>query len=120
MKPNFVSLGAACAALGIGLGAFGAHALRGQIAEAQLAIWETATRYWLAGSLGMAVFGVWSAKRVANAVPGWLLLTGSVLFSASLFGLALGAPRVLGAVTPLGGLCLIAGFLSFAWAARSR
>jgi uncharacterized membrane protein YgdD (TMEM256/DUF423 family) len=120
MKPNFVSLGALCAALGIGLGAFGAHALRGSVGEPQLALWETATRYWLIGALGMAVFGSWSAKREQSALPGWLLLAGSVLFSASLYALALGAPRILGAVTPLGGLGLITGFLSFAWAARSR
>jgi uncharacterized membrane protein YgdD (TMEM256/DUF423 family) len=120
MRVNFVSLGAACTALGIGLGAFGAHALRGQIAEAKLDIWETSTRYWLVGSLGMAVFGVWSGKHEHSPLPGWLLLGGSLLFSASLFALALGAPRVLGAVTPFGGLGLIAGFLSFAWAARSR
>jgi uncharacterized membrane protein YgdD (TMEM256/DUF423 family) len=123
MRANFVSVGSACAALGIGLGAFGAHALRGQISEAQLGLWETATRYFLVGALGMAVFGVWSSQHEQSHSPswaGWLLLAGSVLFSASLFALALGAPRVLGAVTPLGGLGLIAGFLSFAWAARSR
>ncbi|MES1178800.1 MAG: DUF423 domain-containing protein [Myxococcales bacterium] len=123
MKANFVSLGAVCAALGIGMGAFGAHALRGQIGEPQLGLWETATRYWLVGSLGLVVFGVWSGNREPSAAAswaGWLLLGGSVLFSASLFALALGAPRILGAVTPLGGLGLIMGFLSFAWAAHRR
>ncbi len=120
MRANFVSVGTVCAALGIGLGAFGAHALRGRIGEAQLGLWETATHYWLIGALGMVVFGLWRAKRELSALPGWLLLGGSVLFSASLFALALGAPRILGAVTPFGGLGLIAGFLSFAWAARSR
>jgi uncharacterized membrane protein YgdD (TMEM256/DUF423 family) len=120
MRANFVSVGAACAALGIGLGAFGAHALRGSIGEAQLGLWETATRYWLVGALGMTVFGLWHSKREQSALPGWLLLGGSLLFSASLYALALGAPRILGAVTPFGGLGLIAGFSSFAWAARSR
>lgn len=120
MRPNFVSLGALCAALGIGLGAFGAHALRGHVTDAELGLWETATRYWLVGSLGQLLFGSWRRERAVSAVPGWLLLAGSVLFSASLYGLALGAPRILGAVTPLGGLGLIGGFLSFAWLARSR
>jgi len=119
MRPNFVSWGTTCAALGIGLGAFGAHGLRASIGEAQLVLWETATRYWLIGALGMTLFGVWHAKREHSALPGWLLFAGSVLFSASLYALALGAPRVVGAVTPFGGLGLIAGFLSFAWAARS-
>ncbi len=66
MKPNFVSLGAACAALGIGLGAFGAHGLRGVIGESQLALWETATRYWLVGALGLLLFG-YSGARARRA-----------------------------------------------------
>ena len=118
MRANFITIGAACAALGVGLGAFGAHALRGNIAEAQLGLWEPATRYWLTGSLGMTLFGLWQTKREQSAWPGWLLLGGSVLFSFSLYALALGAPRVLGAITPFGGLGLISGFLGFAWAAR--
>ncbi|MEI9935651.1 MAG: DUF423 domain-containing protein [Pseudomonadota bacterium] len=120
MKPNFISLGAACAAMGVGLGAFGAHGLRGVIGEAQLGSWETATRYWLVGALGMLLFGVFQRTHEKNPAPGWLLLLGSTLFSTSLYALALGAPRVLGAITPLGGLGLIAGFLSFAWSARQR
>jgi uncharacterized membrane protein YgdD (TMEM256/DUF423 family) len=120
MKPNFISLGAACAALGVGLGAFGAHGLRGVIGEAQLVLWETATRYWLLGAVGMLLFGVFQSTRARSAAPGWLLLLGSTLFAASLYGLALGAPRGLGALTPLGGLGLIAGFISFAWTARQR
>lgn len=120
MKPNFISLGATCAALGVGLGAFGAHGLRGVIGEAQLGLWETATRYWLVGALGLVLFGVSQNSHEKSAVPGWLLLSGSTLFAASLYALALGAPRALGAITPLGGLGLITGFLSFAWTARRR
>src|SRR4051812_3788202 len=120
MRANFVSLGAIGAALGIALGAFAAHGLRGHLAEAELALWETATRYWLVGSLGLLVFGAWRAKTQASPLPGWLLLAGSVLFSTSLYALALGGPRILGAITPFGGLSLMAGFLSFAWAARAN
>ena len=118
MKPNFISLGAACAALGVGLGAFGAHGLRGMIGEAQLGWWETGTRYWLVGALGISLFGVFRGKRDTSALPGWLLLVGSVLFAGSLYAMALGAPRAFGALTPLGGLGLIAGFVGFAWVAR--
>lgn len=118
MKPNFVSIGAACAALGIALGAFAAHALRGAVSEAALALWETGTRYWLVGALGMLLFGLFQSKRPTSAAPGWLLLAGSALFAFSLYALALGGPRAIGAVTPLGGLCLMAGFSSFAWLAR--
>ena len=118
MTANFVSIGAVCAALGIVLGAFGAHALRGAIGDPQLILWETATRYWLTGSAGMILFGLFRASRAGSSLPGWLLLGSSVLFAASLYALALGAPRAIGAATPLGGLGLISGFLSFAWLAR--
>jgi uncharacterized membrane protein YgdD (TMEM256/DUF423 family) len=117
VKPNFVAIGAACAAVGVALGAFGAHALRGIVGPAELALWETATRYWFIGAFGMVLFGLFSLKperAQAAAYPGWLLLAGSVLFAGSLYALALGAPRVLGAITPFGGLGLIAGFVSFA------
>ena len=120
MKVNFISIGAGCAAIGVVLGAFGAHALRGSASEAGLALWETATRYWFIGALGMLGFGLFQAQRASNPTPGWLLLLGSTLFSASLYALALGAPRILGAVTPVGGLGLILGFSSFAWAARCQ
>jgi uncharacterized membrane protein YgdD (TMEM256/DUF423 family) len=122
MKANFVSIGAASAALGILLGAFGAHGLHGVVGEAGLAVWETATRYWLVGALGMVLFGLFRSghERERSPWPGFLLLGGSTLFSASLYALALGAPGVIGAVTPFGGLGLMAGFLSFAWSARKH
>lgn len=117
MKPNFVSIGAGCVALGIVLGAFAAHALRGSLGASELALWETGTHYFFIGSLGMLLFGV-SRANERGSLPGWLLLAGSVLFAGSLYALALGAPRAVGAVTPFGGLGLIAGFLSFVRAAR--
>jgi uncharacterized membrane protein YgdD (TMEM256/DUF423 family) len=119
MKPNFVSIGAACAALGVALGAFGAHELRSHASELQVALWETATRYWFIGSLGMLGFGLFRERRAGGSLSGWLLLGGSLLFSASLYGLALGAPRMLGAVTPFGGALLIAGFICFSLCART-
>jgi len=118
MRPNFVSLGAAGAALGVALGAFAAHGLRGVLGEQQLGWWETGTRYWLVGSLGCCLFGLFHEKRGTTALPGWLLLAGSALFAGSLYAMALGAPRAVGAITPLGGLGLIAGFASFSWFAR--
>ena len=120
MRANFTSLGAACAAVGIALGAFGAHGLRGMIGPSELALWETATRYWLVGSLGMCLFGLFQGARPRSAAPGFLLLLGSTLFAGSLYALALGAPRAVGAITPLGGIALLSGFLSFAWLARQR
>jgi len=120
MKANFISIGTGCAACGVALGAFGAHALRGSVGEAGLALWETATRYWFIGALGMLGFGLLQRQRPVSPLPGVLLLLGSTLFSASLYALALGAPSILGALTPFGGLGLILGFSGFAWAARGR
>ena len=120
-KANFIALGAALAAIGVALGAFGAHSLKAVLAAPELAIWETATRYWLFGSLGVLAFGLFRQSRPeARAYPGALLGVGTLLFGLSLYALALGAPRWLGAVTPFGGAGLIAGFIAFACAARQR
>ena len=120
MKPSFISIGAGCAALGVALGAFGAHALRGMVGPSELALWETATRYWFIGALGMLLFGLFQRGSERGSLAGWFLLAGSTLFAGSLYALALGAPRVLGAVTPFGGAGLIAGFVCFAISARKR
>jgi uncharacterized membrane protein YgdD (TMEM256/DUF423 family) len=116
--PNFVALGAALAAFGIMLGAFGAHALRSVASTEQLGWWETAARYFLTGALGMLAFGLWRRQAPGNPLAGWALLAGMTLFSGSLCAMALGAPRWFGAITPFGGLGLIAGFLLFALEAR--
>jgi uncharacterized membrane protein YgdD (TMEM256/DUF423 family) len=120
VRPNFVSIGAACAALGVVLGAFGAHALRGTVGPAELLLWETATRYFFIGAFGLLLFGLFQRKSEHGSLAGWLLLAGSTLFAGSLYALALGAPRGVGAVTPFGGLGLIAGFVSFAILAARR
>ncbi len=118
MKPSFISIGAATAALGVALGAFGAHALRGRVDERALATWETATRYLFIGALGTVLFGLFRRQTPGGSLAGWFLLAGSALFAGSLYALALGAPRVLGLVTPFGGASLIAGFVCFALGAR--
>jgi uncharacterized membrane protein YgdD (TMEM256/DUF423 family) len=101
------------------LGAFGAHALKAQLSAEALSIWQTAVQYhfWHALALlavALAGSGPWFK------VSAWLLIAGLFLFSGSLYALALGAPRGLGMVTPLGGLALILGWLAFAVAAIRR
>jgi uncharacterized membrane protein YgdD (TMEM256/DUF423 family) len=101
------------------LGAFGAHALKAQLSAEALSIWQTAVQYhfWHALALlavALAGSGPWFK------VSGWLLIAGLFHFSGSLYALALGAPRGLGMVTPLGGLALILGWLAFAVAAIRR
>jgi uncharacterized membrane protein YgdD (TMEM256/DUF423 family) len=120
MKPNFISVGATCLALGIALGAFGAHGLRDRVGAPELALWETATRYFVIGAFGVLLYGLFDRKSERSAWPGWLLLVGCALFAGSLYALALGGPHILGLVTPFGGLGLITGFLSFALTARRR
>jgi len=109
-------------ALATALGAFGAHALRSQLAPERLQLWETAVRYHFLQSLGLLGIGLAlrllgpdSAAALRGAAA--LSLTGVLLFSGSLYALALGAPRGVGVLTPLGGLAWIAAWLLFAWGA---
>ncbi len=109
-------------ALATALGAFGAHALRSQLAPERLQVYETAVRYQFLNALGLLAIGVLSRSVDAGLLRGsaWLLLGGIILFSGSLYLLALGAPRGLGAITPLGGLLLIAGWLLFVFTVWQR
>jgi uncharacterized membrane protein YgdD (TMEM256/DUF423 family) len=119
MSPNWIFLGALCAALAVVAGAFGAHALAARLDPHALALWETAARCLLYGGLALALVGLLGRQGARQGVAGagWCLLLGSAIFSGTVGALALGAPRWLGAVTPFGGLLLIVGFLWFAWAA---
>jgi len=102
----------------VGIGAFGAHALAGRLTPDLTAIFETAARYHMYHTLGL--LGVaWALSRWPNgsALPwaGWLFIAGTTIFSGSLYALALTGARWLGAVTPVGGVCLLTGWASFAW-----
>ncbi|MFL6291610.1 MAG: DUF423 domain-containing protein [Thermoanaerobaculia bacterium] len=115
---NWIFLGALGGALAVVLGAFGAHALAARLDARSLELWETAARYLMYGSVALILVGLYGqpgAKRVDGA--GWCLLLGSVIFSGTVAALALGGPRILGAITPIGGTLMIVGFLLFAWAA---
>jgi uncharacterized membrane protein YgdD (TMEM256/DUF423 family) len=116
---SWIFLGALLAAASVAAGAFGAHALAARLEPRELALWETAARYLMYGALSLILLGLFGRQGAARGVDGagWCLLAGSVIFSGTVFALALGAPRWLGAVTPIGGTLLIAGFLVFAWAA---
>ena len=98
---------------GVGLGAFGAHALRGRLDAYHLDIWRTATTYQMVHALGLIavawLLGVSPDPKVR--IAGWLMLAGILIFSGSLYALCLTGIKVLGAVTPIGGLCFI-----IAWA----
>jgi uncharacterized membrane protein YgdD (TMEM256/DUF423 family) len=109
-------------ASGVILGAFGAHALRASLdASAMKEVWETASRYQLLHAAALAGLAGWlKTPSPGSAAAFWavrMFVTGTLLFSLSLYLLALGAPRWIGAVTPLGGLALIAGWILAACAA---
>jgi uncharacterized membrane protein YgdD (TMEM256/DUF423 family) len=98
-------------------GAFGAHALRGQLQPERLQVWETAVRYQFFQSLGLIGVGLTlrSVDSGALRAAATLIVVGVVLFCGSLYALSLGAPRAVGVVTPLGGLAWIGGWLLFVW-----
>lgn len=105
-------------ALGVALGAFGAHALRTRLDPQMLAVWQTAVQYHLVHALAAVVIGFagmhWQSGWLAGA--GWLLLAGVLVFSGSLYLLAFTGIRTLGAITPFGGVAFILGWLLLAWA----
>jgi len=119
MERTFVALGALSALASVAAGAFGAHALRSRLAPELLAAFETGARYQMFHALGLLAVA-WAGERwpgPAAAWAGWLFLAGTVVFSGSLYLLALTGARWLGAVTPLGGAAFLAGWLALAWAA---
>lgn len=103
----------------VALGAFGAHALRDVFDARSAELWHTAVSYhfWHALALGLAMFALPGRARRVSAVA---FGVGIVLFSGSLYALALGAPRWFGAITPLGGVAFIAGWIALGFAFTSR
>ncbi|HQV68707.1 MAG TPA: DUF423 domain-containing protein [Thermoflexales bacterium] len=122
MDRKFFAIGCALAALAVAAGAFGAHGLRGMIDESALANWETAARYQMYHAVGLMAVGYACAafKRKLAGVAGWLFIVGIVLFSGSLYALSLSGLRILGAITPLGGVAFIAGWICLALAAMRK
>lgn len=107
-------------ALGVGLGAFGAHALRMRLDPAMLAVWQTGVQYHLVhamGALVVAMLALTQPEMRLLCAACALLLLGVLLFSGSLYVLALSGARWLGVITPLGGVAFIAGWLTLAIAA---
>ncbi|MFU8821145.1 MAG: DUF423 domain-containing protein [Gammaproteobacteria bacterium] len=115
----FVVLGALFAGLGVAAGAFGAHALRSQLEPRMLEVFETAARYQMYHAL--ALFAVaWLVQQTqaqAAQLAGWAFVAGILLFSGSLYAMALTGVRVLGAITPIGGVAFIVGWCALAVAA---
>lgn len=128
MERLFIALSGIFGATAVGLGAFGAHGLRPWLeANAddpaqRLGWWETAAHYHLAHAVAIAICA-WLVTRgaaIAPKIAGFAFALGILLFSGTLYAMALGAPRILGAVTPLGGLAMIVGWTALALSALRK
>jgi uncharacterized membrane protein YgdD (TMEM256/DUF423 family) len=117
MERKVFVAGSILAGLGVAFGAFGAHSLKAAVSPEMLAVFETGVRYQMyhgLGLLGLAwAISRWPEKRLATAA--WLLVAGTVVFSGSLYILVLTGTRWFGAITPIGGVALIAGWGLTAW-----
>ncbi len=120
MDRLFLMLGALSGAISVAAGAFGAHALRERLEPRLLEVFETAARYQMYHALALIAVA-WVATRTQGTLvsaSGWLFVAGTVLFSGSLYAMTFTGIRALGAITPFGGVCFIAGWLCLALAAR--
>ena len=117
---GWIAVAAVLGLSAVACGAFGAHGLRARVGPDQLAAWQTAAHYQLVHSAVLLAIALYGAGGRALGPAPWLLAAGMLLFSGSIYALVLGGPRWLGPVTPLGGLCLLAGWASLLWLARGR
>jgi uncharacterized membrane protein YgdD (TMEM256/DUF423 family) len=114
----FWVLGCFFGMLGVAAGAFGAHALRERLPDNMLAIFETGVRYQMYHALALLAVALLLTRVPSSAgvAAGWLFTAGIVIFSGSLYVLVLSGVRWLGAITPLGGVAFLVGWLLLAWA----
>jgi uncharacterized membrane protein YgdD (TMEM256/DUF423 family) len=118
MDRLFFVLGSVSGFLAVALGAFGAHALKTRLNPDMLAAFEAGVRYQMYHAFALLAVG-WAQTRWPGPVldaSGWLFVTGTIVFSGSLYALSLSGVRWLGAITPIGGAALLAGWLCLAWA----
>jgi uncharacterized membrane protein YgdD (TMEM256/DUF423 family) len=112
MDRTFLFIGALLGFLGVMFGAFGAHALRSRLSPEMLAVFETGVRYQMYHALALLLTAALAPRFPGKAIvaAGWLFVTGIVLFSGSLYLLAVTGVTVLGAITPIGGVAFLAGW----------
>jgi uncharacterized membrane protein YgdD (TMEM256/DUF423 family) len=119
---NLIGAGASLAFVGVALGAFGAHALQAQLSAEMLAVYQTGVQYHLPHAVAVVLIGVLALQMPAARllpVAGWLMCAGVVVFSGSLYALSVSGVRMLGAITPIGGVALLAAWAMVAYAAAT-
>jgi uncharacterized membrane protein YgdD (TMEM256/DUF423 family) len=109
MERVFYIIGSVSAFLAVALGAFAAHGLKGRLSQDMINVFDVGVRYQLYHALALL------AVRGEVTAAGWLFLAGTVIFSGSLYLLSLTGVRWLGAITPIGGVAFLLGWLSLAW-----
>jgi uncharacterized membrane protein YgdD (TMEM256/DUF423 family) len=116
---NWLAIAAVNLATAVMFGAFAAHPLKTRLSVEQLGWWHTATEYFFYNALGLLVIGalIRTLPTLELRFPAALLQIGIIIFCGSLYAMALGAPRWFGAITPIGGLAFIFGWLLLAWSA---
>ena len=122
MDRLFFGLGGLSAFISVAAGAFATHALRSRLSPESLTVFETAARYQMYHALALLAVS-WASSHwpgLLLKVAGWCFVVGTVLFSGSLYTLALTGVRWLGAITPLGGVAFLTGWLCLATSAWSR
>ncbi len=114
----FLSLGAISGALAVLIGAFGAHGLKDKLCEKMLVVYKTGVEYHFYHTLALLAIGLLSLyyKSALLTASGWSMVAGIVIFSGSLYALSISGVRGLGAITPIGGLCFIIGWVLLAGA----
>ena len=115
MKSPLLAAGALNALIAVAAGAFAAHGLRARLEPRALEIFETGARYQMYHALGIILCALLATGSAQTA--GWILQVGIVVFSGSLYALALTDVKILGAITPIGGLAFLAGWAYLAWGA---
>ncbi|MBL0891598.1 MAG: DUF423 domain-containing protein [Gemmatimonadaceae bacterium] len=121
MERTFLMFGALSGAIAVAAGAFGAHALQSRVEPRLVEVFETGARYQMFHALALLAVA-WAATRFPGSLTtasGWLFVAGTVIFSGSLYAMTFTGIRALGAITPIGGVCFIAGWLCLALAARN-
>jgi uncharacterized membrane protein YgdD (TMEM256/DUF423 family) len=116
-RSPLIALGALNAAVAVGAGAFAAHGLRERLDARALEVFETGARYQMYHAIAIILAGVLASSTRGAQTAGWIFQAGIVLFSGSLYVLAVTGVKGLGAVTPLGGVAFLAGWLWLAWSA---
>jgi len=118
IKSPFITLGAALAFFAVAFGAFGAHALKESLTAYSLGIYHTAVNYQMWHAIGLIIIGIVYQLKPSSLLrkAAWFMLAGIITFSGSLYALSLSGIKVLGAITPIGGVCFLIAWLLLAYA----